>query len=205
MQRLELHTDAMRATDAGNVERLAYNRRVLTERASENAAALTQHARRLTKQRDALAELKARDARHLFPDQQPSPWINQHLHDISRETTANAGGKLLCSSITGTSTSILCQINLLVERTRPPACHDWTMLHDMLMISDVEAGMKLGRGPLVPQTQYAAAERRQAEENARLRGTVTRVSRQLDDLRAKYRRFERLETSKFERVQSRDP
>ena len=61
MERLELHTDAMRSTDAGNAERLAYNRRVLTERASENAAALTQHARRLSKQRDALAELKVRD------------------------------------------------------------------------------------------------------------------------------------------------
>ena len=53
---------------------------------------------------------------------------------------------------------------------------------------------------LLRQTQYAAAERRQADENARLRSTVTRVTRQLDDLRAKSRRFEALETSKFEQV-----
>jgi len=58
LERLELHTDAMRATDAGNAERLAYNRRVLAERSQENAASLTQNARRLTRQRDALAELK---------------------------------------------------------------------------------------------------------------------------------------------------
>ena len=58
LERLELHTDAMRATDAGNAERLAYNRRILTERSQENAAALTRDARRLTRQRDALAELK---------------------------------------------------------------------------------------------------------------------------------------------------
>ncbi len=50
------------------------------------------------------------------------------------------------------------------------------------------------------QTQYAAAERRQADENARLSSTVQRVSRQLDDLRQKYRRFEALETGKFEQV-----
>ncbi len=53
---------------------------------------------------------------------------------------------------------------------------------------------------MVPQTQYAAAERRQADENARLNSTVQRVSRQLDDLREKYRRFKALETSKFEQV-----
>ena len=50
------------------------------------------------------------------------------------------------------------------------------------------------------QTQYVAAERRQADENTRLKGTVQRVSRQLDDLREKYRRFEALETGKFEQV-----
>ena len=75
LERLELHTDAMRATDAGNAERLAYNRRVLTERSQENAAALTQNARRLMRQRDALAELKVHcvplsmefcDTRHQF-------------------------------------------------------------------------------------------------------------------------------------------
>ena len=73
MERLELHTDAMRATDAGNAERLAYNRRVLTERASENAAALTQHARRLSKQRDALAELKARESGPLCFSREHTP------------------------------------------------------------------------------------------------------------------------------------
>ena len=50
------------------------------------------------------------------------------------------------------------------------------------------------------QTQCAAAERRQADENARLKGTVQRISRQLSDLRAKSRRFEALETSKFDQV-----
>ena len=56
--------------------------------------------------------------------------------------------------------------------------------------------------PALPQTQYTEAERRQAEENARLRGTATRVAHQLNDLRSKYRRFEQVETSKFEQVWS---
>lgn len=56
--RLELHMEAMRAADQANAERLWYNRRVLVERASDNAATLTQQTRRLTRQRDALAELK---------------------------------------------------------------------------------------------------------------------------------------------------
>ena len=57
--RLELHMEAMRVADQSNAQRLWYNRRVLVERASDNAATLTQQTRKLTRQRDALAELKA--------------------------------------------------------------------------------------------------------------------------------------------------
>ena len=52
------------------------------------------------------------------------------------------------------------------------------------------------------QAQYGAAEKRLGEEGFRLAEAAGRAGRQLADLRAKYRRLQRVETTKLAKVRA---